>query len=304
MRKILAVFAIAAMLLGCLWAAGLAENAVFECGSSFDTAATLDESCFGKQFACPNTNKKEYGWYTFTAPATGTCYIRLKGDWFKVYLSYAITDKDGKAIEHGGLGTAQWTLYKFDVQAGERYYFYLRGNSGIVGNGDWAGMFSVCFDGYHKPNAFGTVLSEPTCTSEGQTAYLCELCNEPVTVETVPAKGHRPGTEGVIKEATCLETGLWGSICLDCGEIASSVEIPLAAHTPGQYVDTREATCTAEGVRTQYCSVCNATINTESVPAFGHSFGEWVVISERSLFSEGERQRTCQYCGAQETEKF
>ena len=116
------------------------------------------------------------------------------------------------------------------------------------------------------------VITEVTCTTDGEVKYTCESCAYSYT-ETVEALGH---TEEVIsgKAATCTETGLTDGVkCSVCGEtLAAQEEIAALGHTE-ETIPGKEATCTETGLTDGVkCSVCGETlVEQEEIAALGHT---------------------------------
>ena len=60
-----------------------------------------------------------------------------------------------------------------------------------------------------------TILTQPTCTTEGLKAGLCERCDEKAE-EKIPVTEHTYGAAVVTKEPTATETGIKTSTCTAC----------------------------------------------------------------------------------------
>ena len=143
-----------------------------------------------------------------------------------------------------------------------------------------------------------TVVSEPTCETDGERRRVCSVCNKEES-EVIPALGHKYGEFTVTKAPTCTEDGTQERVCAVCGAIDTEI-IPALGHKFGAFTVIKAPTCTEDGVQEHTCSVCG-TKETEAIPA-AHKFGEYVVTVEPGCYSSGEKERTCTVCGAKETE--
>lgn len=68
-------------------------------------------------------------------------------------------------------------------------------------------------------------LVSATCTTEGTSAYKCEICNKIQAESVIPALGHNYETK-VLKKASCRENGEQEEVCKRCGDVKnhSSIE--------------------------------------------------------------------------------
>lgn len=119
---------------------------------------------------------------------------------------------------------------------------------------------------------------DPTCTEQGYTEHICSRCNDTYTDTIVPEKGHDLTTVEA-QAATCTEIG-WEEYeyCNDC-DYTTYAEIAATGHT---YVDheAQAATCTEDGWNAyQTCENCDYT-TYEVVAATGHTEAEAVVENE------------------------
>lgn len=129
---------------------------------------------------------------------------------------------------------------------------------------------------------------EATCSTVGKGTYVCEYCNETVTVEIPkdPTNHESALTKTEAKAATCTEAGnkeYW--FCDSCKNYYSDAEgktpttldeVKTAAlgHSYDNGKVTTEATCTTAGVKTYTCTVCDEKTEghtkTEAIAALGH----------------------------------
>ena len=110
----------------------------------------------------------------------------------------------------------------------------------------------------------GKILTDATCTEDGEIEYTCTVCTAKKT-ESIPAKGH---TEVIDKgiPATCTESGLTdGKHCSVCNVVLlEQVEIPAAGHN--EVIDPAvEPTYTQEGkTEGSHCSVCGIVLKEQT----------------------------------------
>ncbi|MBR0230356.1 MAG: S-layer homology domain-containing protein, partial [Erysipelotrichaceae bacterium] len=118
-----------------------------------------------------------------------------------------------------------------------------------------------------------SVITEPTCTSEGEKTRECLRCHITES-ETLPVSDHTIVIDQAV-EPTCTNSGLTeGSHCSVCGEVITAQEIiPALGHNWSEWTVTTDPTCTETGEKTRECSRCHET-ETEPIPALGHDPGE------------------------------
>ena len=63
---------------------------------------------------------------------------------------------------------------------------------------------------------------EPTCTTLGKKAKVCEICGRTIETE-IPALGHNYGDWVITKNATCLQNGTKTKTCIGCGATQTEV---------------------------------------------------------------------------------
>ena len=153
---------------------------------------------------------------------------------------------------------------------------------------------SVCGDSYtdNKVTALGHsydkgVVTKPTCTEGGYTTYTCSVCGYSYDGDRVAAEGHS------WKDATCTEA----KYCSVCGE----TEGESLGHTPGEPKENVIIVpdCVDEGMKEIVidCSVCGENISTETVeiPVVPH---DWKgVVTKPTCTEGGYTTYTCSVCG-------
>lgn len=131
------------------------------------------------------------------------------------------------------------------------------------------------------PETYIVVMSEATCTEDGQKREVCKLCKAVVDHIYVGAYWHSETETVVVAEPTCTDNGLEQQICKLCGEVAYEYTLWSNGHEY-TYVDGQSPTCTEVGWYSySYCNVCDYVRNYEERPATGHSY----------------RADTCNTCG-------
>ncbi len=108
----------------------------------------------------------------------------------------------------------------------------------------------------------GTVLSTPTCTTQGSTRYTCTSCGETKT-ETTPALEHDYVT--TVVHATCTTDGYTSHLCSRCGHSYTDAYVTASGHVWNDGVVTKAATETEPGEMSYPCLFCEA-VRTEEIP--------------------------------------
>ena len=145
-----------------------------------------------------------------------------------------------------------------------------------------------------------SVISDPTCTTDGETSYVCLNCGKTKT-EVTKATGHTFDSWAV-NDATCTEDGSEYMYCSICGAKDKSSEtiIPAYGHSNIDW-GMSDPSCTSDGYHEYYCERCG-TVTTETIPATGHQFDSWYVVVEPTIDNEGVREHSCMICGMIESE--
>ena len=145
----------------------------------------------------------------------------------------------------------------------------------------------------------GEIITEPTCTEEGEKKFTCSICGDEKT-EKVSATGHQHTEIRNKKEATCKETGYSGDTwCKDCGKkiLSGQTIAKTENHSWDAGKVTTKATCTEEGEKTFTCSICGDE-KTEKVSATGHQHTEIRNKKEATCKETGYSGDTwCKDCG-------
>ena len=118
---------------------------------------------------------------------------------------------------------------------------------------------------------YASVVTEPTCISNGYTTYTCQRCGDSYVDDYVDMLGHTYVIDSD-KEATCTETGLtMGIHCQICDDVlvAQSV-IPATDHN--YELSVVDATCTGQGYSLWTCEYCGDSYSDGYVDALGHEY--------------------------------
>ncbi len=173
--------------------------------------------------------------------------------------------------------------------------------------------------------------SQPTCTSQGSTAYTtdcpCGIVSDaeytvsaysgytgdknPGTItvgEVTPALGHEfdPEKGATVVEtipATCLNGGKITYKCARCDETKTvdNENDPQKAHNVEgvEFTVTTQATCLTDGIQIKLCKDCKLLAQTEVIPATGHNVEgvDWAQATAPSCTLAGTNIKLCKTCG-------
>ena len=213
-----------------------------------------------------------------------------------------------------------------------KVYMYLAGEytgSPFVGDDANCTPNLVIYKGIpHKYTEGG---SQPTCTSQGSTAYTtdcpCGIVSDatytveaysnytgdknPGTItvgEVTPALGHEfdPEKGATVVEtipATCLNGGKITYKCARCDETKTvdNENDPQKAHNVEgvEFTVTTQATCLTDGIKVKLCKDCKLLAQTEVIPATGHNIEgvDWTQATAPSCTLAGTNVKLCKTCG-------
>ena len=117
----------------------------------------------------------------------------------------------------------------------------------------------------------GTVVTEPTCVSNGVKEYVCIECGEKKE-ERIYATGHSFGEGVVTTDPKCEDVGVRTFTCSECGAVVTEDVDAIGHDYAEEGVVTTEPTCTATGVMSYFCKRDGCTsARTESIAALGHT---------------------------------
>ena len=113
----------------------------------------------------------------------------------------------------------------------------------------------------------------PTCTSGGYTAYVCSECNFSYVDNKSDATGH--SYKATVTTPTCENHGYTTYVCSACND--SYVENNFNSTGHGYTTVTTAPTCDKEGYTTYTCSSCNESYIADKVAALGHNYNSTTV---------------------------
>lgn len=137
------------------------------------------------------------------------------------------------------------------------------------------------------------VLTETTCTQNGEDVKRCTVCGEIMERRTNKAPGHSMNVKDV--EPSCTEAGGIKHYCENCSYFYLENEIPALGHKYGEEKIAIAPTCTKKGISVKVCSVCNDTI-VKSLDKYTHSFTQTYVPA--TCDNPGYTLHQCKYCSA------
>lgn len=216
-------------------------------------------------------------------------------------------------IDRAGSTTLRYDRSSPNFQAEDSGYYIWSHNWQMADSGIWCGIYyssSTYFDDAYlagvcdvtvtcKHGRTHTVTVDPTCSQEGSTTTICDICGETLAVDPIAKLPHTWDEGTRTLEPDCVTPGELQRHCTVCG--AEKTEpIPELGHAFGDWITDQAPTCTATGVEMRTCSRCQDT-QTRTVAALGHDFGEWVVTGEATEEDAGEESHSCNRCGEVET---
>lgn len=135
--------------------------------------------------------------------------------------------------------------------------------------------------------------TEPTCTEDGNTTYICKLCKNSYVDEVTKATGHNYQEE--VTEPTCTDKGYTTYVCKVCQDTYKDNEVAAKGHT--SVVDEgKDATCTETGLTDgSHCGTCSVVLTEQTIiPAKGHSYEADVVSA--TCTTAGHTDYECTRC--------
>ena len=150
-------------------------------------------------------------------------------------------------------------------------------------------------------HSYSSVVTPPTCTTDGYTTHTCSKCGDNYTDSTV-AGGHTHGAavEENRTESTCKVAGSYDSVvyCTECGDELSrtKVDLELADHTDAEAVEENrtESTCKVAGSYDSvvYCSECGDELSRTKVDL------ELADHTDAEAVEENRTESTCKVAGS------
>lgn len=122
------------------------------------------------------------------------------------------------------------------------------------------------------PDVNIVVMSDATCTEDGEEREVCKRCKAVVDFNYIYAFGHPETKTVVISEATCTENGEEHEICTICGEVAD-INYTWSYGHDYVYHSSQDPTCTEQGWRSYYtCSRCDYSDEISYKDPKGHDY--------------------------------
>ena len=147
------------------------------------------------------------------------------------------------------------------------------------------------------------VVTEPTCTEDGERYAECVNCEKEIAREVIPALGHSFTNYVSNGDATCTVDGTKTAKCDRC-DVTDTVtdENTKLGHSFTNYVSNNDATCTADGTKTAKCDRCDVTDTvTDENTKLGHSFTNYVSNNDAACTVDGTKTAKCDRCDVTDT---
>jgi len=151
----------------------------------------------------------------------------------------------------------------------------------------------------HTHNYEFYTVTDPTCTDDGYVTHTCS-CGDSFTDSVIPALGHKwDGGKVTVKPTTSSE-GVMTYTCEICGELKTET-IEKLDHNHSYVPTVTAPTCIDEGFTTHSCT-CGDSYVDSIVPPVGHKWDKGKVTVKPTTSAEGEKTFTCDVCGETKTE--
>lgn len=135
------------------------------------------------------------------------------------------SDQNEELIRVGNYtGAGQSTTETFTLKANSTYYFK------VYLNDDGVGSYSFkllrikeyptvdCAEG-HTPSGVWSIITEPTCITDGEKGQNCSVCGTVIETKKIDALGHNYSDKKTVTEATIISCGKKEAVCPRCGEV-------------------------------------------------------------------------------------
>ena len=146
----------------------------------------------------------------------------------------------------------------------------------------------------HTHTFLSKVLSESTCTVQGEAEETCTECGYSYTYK-LPLAAHEAGDWTEILKATETAEGLRERRCTNCDTLLATEVIAVVPHNHVYVVTAGESeSCESDGYTTYTCTICGSNY-TEGIGATGHSYDEQIV-EEATCTAQGHIYQKCITC--------
>ena len=147
----------------------------------------------------------------------------------------------------------------------------------------------------HEHHYKTEILSQSTCTVQGEAADVCTECGYSESYR-LPLAGHVQGEWTEVLAATTTTEGLREAKCINCGTILAQEIIAIVPHDHVYVLDSGAgASCESSGYRNYHCTVCGSYYS-ETVDATGHHYNQ-KITEAATCTSEGHVYEKCSDCG-------
>lgn len=147
----------------------------------------------------------------------------------------------------------------------------------------------------HEHHYKTEILSQSTCTVQGEAAETCTECGYSESYR-LPLAGHVQGEWTEVLAATTTTEGLREAKCINCGTILAQEIIAIVPHDHVYVLDSGAgASCESSGYRNYHCTVCGSYYS-ETVDATGHHYDQ-KITEAATCTSEGHVYEKCSDCG-------
>ena len=169
------------------------------------------------------------------------------------------------------------------TQAGNDLEVIIKGGKAYVNAVPDAGEIVVtpailCTDGTVNHEFDWTIVTDATCTENGEKNGVCSRCQYAINGVVIEATGHSFSEEWTqVSEADCTNPTMFENVCLSCGHTEYNVTVEAYGHTFGDWTAT-----IVDGVATgtSLCSVCEQEVTTELSNIAGTEFKPPVATGE------------------------
>ena len=142
---------------------------------------------------------------------------------------------------------------------------------------------------YREPS-----VKQPTCTTEGYTSYVCNVCGAEEHKYEKPALGHMYVARAE-KQATCTTKGYTSYVCSACGDEVRRNITPALGHAYTTEV-IAQPTCVAYGAIRYTCSQCGDSYTVENIKPKGHQYKSQ--LTKATTVKDGQSYKKCTVCSA------
>ena len=154
-----------------------------------------------------------------------------------------------------------------------------------------AGLPEISHEHHYKTE----ILSQSTCTVQGEAADTCTECGYSESYR-LPLADHVQGEWIEVLSPTATTEGLREAKCINCGTILAQEVIAIIPHDHVYVPDSRAAaSCESNGYRNYHCTVCGSYYS-ETVDATGHRYDQ-KITEAATCTSEGHVYEKCSDCG-------